>query len=347
MGLREIQAGKPGVGRSVARAGLTVLSKGFALGSTFRRAAYGVRLKRPTRLDVPVISVGNLAVGGTGKTPFVAALAKRLLETGRRPGILARGYGPEVVHAGEPGGPLNDEGAVLRHMLGKAVPQRQDPDRVRGGRALLEAHPEIDVLLLDDGFQHWAIARDLDIVLLDATCPFGYGRLLPRGRLRERPSALGRAGLIVLTRMGGMDNAARERLLSQVGGYTSAPLSGTRTLPTALWTGEREEPPAALDGTPVYAVSGIGNPQAFTRTLEGLGATVVGRRTFPDHHGGSRSDWERIEGAAKEAGAKRIVVTRKDAVKLRPLPDHLSVLDIETEVVFGDTALWREVSAVL
>lgn len=346
MGLREIQAGQRGFGRSMARAGLSVLSGGFAVGTSLRRAAYGVKLRRPQRLDVPVVSVGNLAVGGTGKTPFVAWLATRLLEAGRRPGILARGYGADVVHAGEPGGPLNDEGAVLRHVLGKAVPQRQDPDRARGGRELLARHPGTDVLVLDDGFQHWALARDLDIVLLDATCPFGYGRLLPRGRLREKPAALARAGAVVLTRIDALDDAARQRLIARVGVHTDAPVAGAQTVATQVVTGGRGEAPSVLRGTPVYAVSGIGTPDAFRRTLEDLGAAVVGHRTFPDHHGGSRADWQRIEREAKEAGAARIVVTRKDAVKLRPLPDDLSVLDVETEVVFGAEALWRTVMAV-
>lgn len=347
MSLRDIQAGKKGMRASMARAGLSVLSAGFATGAALRRAAYRVRIRRPGALEVPVISVGNVAVGGTGKTPFVAWLVGRLAEAGHAPGILARGYGPTVVAADEPGGPLNDEGAVLRHLLGADVLQRQNPDRTAAGRELLNERPGTDVLVLDDGFQHTALARSLDIVLVDATNPFGYERLLPRGRLRERPAALARAGVVVITRVDALDDAERQDLIARIGRLTSATLAGARTVPTAFWQGDTAHEPSGLRGVSVYAVSGIGTPAAFARTLTGLGASVVGSHAFPDHHGGSRSDWAAIESAARDAGAAHIVVTRKDAVKLRPLPDHLCVLDVATELVFGGEALWRAVEAVL
>lgn len=348
MGLRDIQSGgKRGVRASMARAGLTVLSAGFATGAALRRAAYRMRIRRPSALDVPVISVGNVAVGGTGKTPFVAWLVKRLAESGRHPGILARGYGPTVVPDSEPGGPLNDEGAVLRHVLGRGVPQRQAPDRAGAGRELLAAHTATDVIVLDDGFQHAALTRDLDIVLIDATNPFGYGRLLPRGRLRERPTALMRAGAVVITRVDALDDAGRQALIGRIGRLTKAPVAGARTIPTAFCNGSNVEAPGALAGRRVFAVSGIGTPAAFERTLRALGAEVVGTRTFPDHHGGSRADWEGIAAAAREAQAAHTVITRKDAVKLSPIPDELSVLDVETELVFGEETLWRIVESAL
>jgi len=287
-------------------------------------------------LDVPVISVGNLAVGGTGKTPFVAWLAQRLLVAGRRPGILARGYGGPVA-----GGTLNDEGCVLAHVLGAAVPQGQGADRVRAGRVLRAEHPEVDVLLLDDGFQHRRLARDLDIVLLDAMEPFGQGHLLPRGRLRESPRALRRAGAVVLTRIERVSEEDVEAAAQRIGSLFNGPVARARTEPV---------PPALRDelgGARVLAVCGIGNPAAFLGTLADLGAEVVGRRILADHAALDEAGWLELAAQARARGAECVVTTRKDAVKVAALPPEVVVVDIETALVSGEADLWAAVVAAL
>ena len=288
------------------------------------------------RLGVPVISVGNLAVGGTGKTPFVAWLARRLRESGRHPGILARGYGgplPERV--------LNDEGLELAFRLGPDLPQQQDPDRVRGGRALLARHPEVDVILLDDGFQHRRVARDLDIVLLDAMEPFGFGHLLPRGRLRERPAALCRAHAAVLTRTERVDAGAAAAAAARIRALCPGPLARARTVPVLAG------PARELGGVRVLAVCGIGNPASFLGLLADLGAEVVGQRILRDHEVMPEGTWQDLLGEARAAKAECVVTTRKDAVKYERLSAEVVVIDVETVLVEGEEELWAAVERVL
>jgi tetraacyldisaccharide 4'-kinase len=341
MDLRTIQAGGGGLGGTVARAGLTLLSGGWALAQSVKSGAYGVGLRRARRLPVPVISVGNLAVGGTGKTPFVAWLVQRLRVRGRVPGVLARGYGPPV-----PGG-LSDEGAVLEHLLGPGLPQVEDPDRLRGGRRLLREHPEVDVLVLDDGFQHRRLHRDLDVVLVDARNPLGFGRLLPRGLLRERPAALARAGVVVLTRVERAEADEVERARTALARWTRAPLVRARTEPLSVETGSGREPAGALAGLDVFAVSGLGDPSAFEDTLTRLGARVVGRRRLPDHGTLSDRGWQEVLGEAQRAAARFVVVTRKDAVKYPRADGRFRVLDVATRLVQGEEALDAALDTVL
>lgn len=340
MSLREIQAGGGGALGALARAGLTPLAWAFGLGAWARDLAYRRRLCKVRALPVPVLSVGNLVAGGTGKTPFTALLVELLRARGRRPGVLSRGYGPRTA------GGLSDEGAVLAFLCGADLPQVEDPDRLRGGRALLAAHPEVNVLLLDDGFQHRHLARALDIVLLDATNPFGHERLLPRGLLREPPSALARAGLVVLTRVEGATAADLTALRARVATLTKAPLLEARTVPRALVTSTGPRPASDLAGVPVFALAGLGNPAAFEATLTALGARVVGRRYLGDHAALPASAWPQLEGEAQRLGARWVVITRKDAVKLPALPEGVAILDVATEIVSGAEGLDRALGAI-
>ncbi len=332
--LPAIQSGAPGFGAALARAGLRVASLGWIAGHAARLAAVRTGILRAERLPVPVLSVGNLTAGGTGKTPFVAWIVQRLVEQGRRPGVLSRGYGPRP-----DGSDVSDEGLVLRRLLGPDRPYVEDANRRRGGRRLLAEHPETDVLVLDDGFQHVRLARDLDIVLLDATNPFGYGHRLPRGLLREPPSALGRADVVVLTRAERVSTAEIAALEQRVAALTPALVAVARTRPVGL---EVDGRPAALDalaGRVVHACSAIGNPAAFAATLEDLGARVVGRTELPDHARLSPARWQAVLAASRREAAELVVVTRKDAVKCDPLPPGVAVLDVETVVLEGLDAL--------
>ena len=334
--LETIQSGGGGMGGRAARVGLRVLSVAWGLAWRVKSLTYALGLRRPRRLPVPVISIGNLAVGGTGKTPFTAWLAGALADRGRRPGILSRGYGPPAADVSG----LSDEGEVLRHRLGEAFPQVEMPDRWRGGQKLLAEHPDLDVILLDDGFQHRRLACDLDIVLLDATCPFGYGHLLPRGRLREPRKALARAGLIVLTRTERRASADLATIRGEVAAWSTAPVCQVATVPLGLEVDGEVLPPEALAGEKVFAVSGLGNPAAYEAFLVDLGAAVVGTHRLPDHASLTTDVLAELGEAAKAAGARWVVITRKDAVKIAELPPAVAVLDVDLEVKSGEGDLW-------
>jgi tetraacyldisaccharide 4'-kinase len=262
------------------------------------------------RAKVPVVSVGNLTAGGTGKTPCVEYVAAYYRRRDRRVAVLSRGYGSA-------GGP-NDEALVLAENL-PDVPHLQGPDRATlADTAVNELNSE--VLVLDDGFQHRRLARDLDIVLVDATEPRGHDHLLPRGLLREPPSSLRRAGLIVLTRC---DQASRERIAAlrrEVHRHAPAvPVVETRHGPVELVNSERVVAPLeSLRGRPVAAFCGIGNPEAFRRTLTDLDAAVRDFRAYPDHHVYGRADHESLESWLQSLPPEGLAVTtQKDLVKLR------------------------------
>jgi tetraacyldisaccharide 4'-kinase len=339
--LREIQAGRRGLGADLVRAGLSFLSLFWRLGLVAKGALRAVGIPRTARLPVPVICVGNLVAGGTGKTPLVAWLATRLRAEGRHVGILARGYGPRI-----PGTDLSDEGILLQRLVGPDVPQVQDGNRARGGRRLLAEHPKVDVILLDDGFQHRRLARDLDVVLLDASNPFGFRRLLPRGLLREPPSALARAGAVVVTRAERVDAAALDRLKAEVKRRTAAPLAVARTRPVAVEIGGIPQPPERLLGRAVFVCCGIGNPQGFAGTVRDLHARVVGVRDLGDHVGLSTEAWAAVVKEARALGADLVVTTRKDAVKVPSLPPGVAVLDVETHLVEGERPLLELIRGV-
>jgi tetraacyldisaccharide 4'-kinase len=249
--------------------------------------------------------VGNLTVGGTGKTPCVEYVARFYRGRDRRVAILSRGYGSERGR--------NDEAMVLEENL-PDVPHLQGPDRVAlAGTAVEEL--ESEVLVLDDGFQHRRLARDLDVVLLDATNPWGHGHLLPRGLLREPPSGLRRAGAVVLTRCDQVAAVDRGRLRDAVGRLApGVPVAETTHRPTDPGDGRL----GRLRGRPVAAFCGLGNPEAFRRTLHDLGADVVAFRTFPDHHAYARADVDELRAWARQQATDCVVVTtQKDLVKLR------------------------------
>lgn len=295
-------------------AGLRWLSLPLAacywLAVALRRFAYRIGLKETRRAPMPVISVGNITAGGTGKTPFAAYLAKGLIARrfAKRPAILMRGYG-----AAKPGEP-NDEALELTRALGSTAVVICNPNRYDG--ALKAKDLGCDVAILDDGFQHWQLARDLDIVLIDATDPLGGGHLLPWGRLREGPGALKRAHAVAITRV--KEGEPKSEMFDVALHHRSAPYL-IRHEPKALRsvlasTGNQEI--ASLKGRKILVACGIGNPDAFAASLREVGAEVAGRLAFSDHHHFTPTDLRELAGAAKTCGAEWIVITEKDAVKL-------------------------------
>lgn len=302
---------------------------------------------RQQRLDARVISVGNLTVGGTGKTPMVLWIAERLLAEGERAGILTRGYRGEAIEgmtdAADGAPSTSDEVQLLRARLGAQVPFGIGADRLTNGRRLVREG--VNWLLLDDGFQHLQLARDVDIVLIDATDPFGGGRALPAGRLREPRSALGRAGIIVITRSG--HAPAVEALIRR---YSPAPIFYAIAQPLtprlARGNSPGEEDSAARTKT-LFAFCGIGNPNAFVSDLQDWGFQIVGRRFYRDHHRYTQDDMQAIERDALAAGAEGLICTEKDLFNLgasRPATLAIRYCPISLEVRDGDR-LWQAIKS--
>ncbi len=308
--LRLIAGESHGLGPALQRLALRAASLPYTAAVRVRNAAYRRGWLRSQRVPAPVVSVGNLTAGGTGKTPCVEYVARFYRGLDRRVAILSRGYGGA--------GGRNDEALVLEENL-PDVPHLQGADRVALARTAIE-ELESEVLVLDDGFQHRRLARDLDLVLIDATTPWGHGYLLPRGLLREPPDSLRRAGVIVLTRCDQVAAEQRERLLQTIQRIApDVPIVETTHRPVELSNDEQEsESLDLLREGPVAAFCGIGNPEAFRRTLRDLGAELADCRVYPDHHAYGRGDVEDLRRWAESLPAGAVIVTtQKDLVKLR------------------------------
>ncbi|NLY75530.1 MAG: tetraacyldisaccharide 4'-kinase [Firmicutes bacterium] len=284
-------------------------------------------------LLAPVISVGNLVAGGTGKTPTVVWLVNFLKECGYTPAVLTRGYRGGVGAEGllltrselEKYTPdfTGDEPYLLAYLLPGTV-IAVGRDRYRTALKALTHHPEIDILVMDDGFQYWKLERDLDILLLDATRPFGNGHLLPRGTLREPIAGLKRAGVILLTRTAQMDPAEIAKIAEYLRQYhPDAPVGVVREehsalIPLGSRRQEDDAHPAAnyLNGKKVAAITAIGNPRQFLASLESLGAEVGYFKSYPDHYQWEESEIENLIATLKDWGFEDLIVTGKDGVKL-------------------------------
>lgn len=279
-------------------------------------------LRDPRRLDAPAISVGNITTGGTGKTPFVAWLARRLHDDGRRPGILTRGYGRQshenilAVQAGgkAPVSQTGDEAQILLRTGNAALGIAAD--RYTVGR-ILRARFGVDILLLDDGFQHRRLHRDLDIVLIDALAPFGNEELVPLGRLREPLEGLGRADAFVITRAAvSRIVPAIERKLREFN--PRAPIFHAATV-ADTWveyaTGHEYHAPDLADERAI-AFCALGNPQSFWRTLGVLGITPLETLEYDDHHSYRMSELRCLAQLARDLRATVLLTTEKDAVNL-------------------------------
>jgi tetraacyldisaccharide 4'-kinase len=260
-------------------------------------------------VDVPVVSVGNLTLGGTGKTPMVEWLARWFRDRHVRLTVISRGYGAES-------GTLNDEAQELRQKL-PDVPHLQNPDRVAAA-LLAVAELQCQLIVLDDAFQHRRIGRDLDLVMLDALEPFGFGHVFPRGTLREPLAGLRRAHVVALSRADMLPPPQREQICRQVQRY--APhclwLEVAHTARTLVSSTAREEPLSSLSGESVAAFCGVGNPAGFRHTLAACGHQVVAMREFPDHHRYSRADVDWLSDWAERLRVAAVLCTEKDLVKL-------------------------------
>jgi tetraacyldisaccharide 4'-kinase len=282
-----------------------VAALGYALGVRVHGAWWAAR--RGADVGVPVISVGNVSAGGTGKTPFVRWVVEALRHGGRSPVIAMRGY---RAHAGR-----SDEAEEYRAMLPE-VPCAVGADRVRAIAAARAAHPSIDCAVLDDGFQHRRVARALDVVLVDATVPAIGGAMLPAGWLREPASALARADLVVVTRAAGFDRSLAELVRRFRGRDPDAWTRHSWDRVERLGPAGAFVPDASLRGRRAWVACAIGNPGAFVADVRAAGAEVMGTVLRRDHHAFTADEVERL---ARDAGDADIVLTGKDWAKVGPL----------------------------
>lgn len=309
---REIASGKAhGLGPASCRFFLWTASLIYGLGVRLRNFFYHCGLKKSVSVELPVVCVGNLTTGGTGKTPCVEWVARQLRSRGLRVALISRGYGGT--------GGVNDEALVLENHLDD-VPHLQGSNRAALCKTALE-ELESEAIVLDDGFQHRQLARDLDLVLIDASNPWGYGHLLPRGLLREPVSGLRRAHAVIITRADHLNSNDLASLKSRI----------QKLAPKALIAEAVHQPvelirfnqPALalkeLEGKSVLAFCGLGNPEAFFKSLQHLGANVAHTLEFPDHHPYTREDMDAISHKARESNSPIdwIVTTEKDLVKIR------------------------------
>jgi tetraacyldisaccharide 4'-kinase len=295
------------------------LSLAYGAAARLRAWLYARGWLAQKRLNASVISVGNLTVGGTGKTPMVIWLAEQFLAEGKRVGILSRGY--------RGSGSTSDEVELMKARLPGRVLFGVGKDRYAEGRRL--ESDGVDIFLLDDGFQHLQLARDVDVVLVDATRSLNRESVLPAGRLREPRSALHRADLVVFTRT---DQPKRTLYLIQKFPQFAIYPSITKLLGFRRYVpnGSLESLRGSVSG-PVFVFCGIGNPEAFFFDLDRWGVKLAGRRAFRDHHRYTKGEAQELEQAAEAAGAQALLTTEKDAQNLPA--DAFSKMPLEIAVI--------------
>ena len=299
-----------GLVATLGRTGLSAIEIPYEALVRLRNYGYDHSILTVKKASAPVISVGNLTLGGTGKTPLVAWLAHWFAQHNKKPAIISRGYKAKT-------GQLSDEAAELKILL-PTVPHYANKQRIiAAGEAVTKGS---DVLLLDDGFQHRQISRDLNLITIDATDPFGCNRIFPRGLLREPLWGLKRADALVLTRTDQVSiktrNEIQEQCFQFVGSHDK-PWIETEHRPSNLRLVDgTTQPLKTLQDKRILSLSAIGNPAAFHRTLTTLGHEPVATLTFPDHHTYTTDDIHRISEETESVGAEIIVTTLKDLVKL-------------------------------
>ena len=324
---------KNGWAFEILKAVLWIASVFYGIGIVVRALLYKFRIFETHVVPMKVISVGNLTLGGTGKTPFVIELTKIFREEFRKePAVIIRGYGW-------------DESAMLKSKL-KDAPILVGKERARSARRAIKLYGS-DTAILDDGFQHWELGRNLDIVLVDSHNPFGNGFLFPRGVLREGKSSLKRADIVVLTKVDlntANDTELLKREIRKIKGDIEILEAVHRPKHFYDMKQRKDVDLSKITGKRVILLSSIGDPEYFENTVKGLGAVVVEHIAFGDHHNYCISDRSKIMKRCSERAFDIIITTEKDAVKLTRMSivfsDHtIFVLVIATDITKGREAL--------
>ncbi|MGW8257584.1 MAG: tetraacyldisaccharide 4'-kinase, partial [Thermoguttaceae bacterium] len=281
----------------------------YALAMQWRNRRYDRKKAEIVRLGVPVVSVGNITLGGTGKTPLVQWIAQLYQRREVRVAIVSRGYRSAAEQQ-------NDEALQLEQILPE-VPHIQNPDRVAGSQKAVEKF-DSQLIVLDDGFQHRRLARDLDIVLLDALEPFGYGRVFPRGTLREPLSGLSRADVLILSRADLIESSQREAIRGQAMNFAAqAAWAEVIHAPRELIASDGQQADLnSLKGQRIAAFCGLGNPAGFKRTAESCGYHLLDFREYADHYHYTSADLADLTAWAERLEANAVICTHKDLVKI-------------------------------
>lgn len=367
---RLVHGEEHGIGATVLLGVLHVLSQVYGAAVAFRLFLYRHGLLEQYRLPCRVISLGNITVGGTGKTPTAQKLAATIRDMGFKVAILNRGYrsswkgevgvvsdGKHIYMTAEEAG---DEAYLLAKNL-PGVPVIIGKNRGLTGKYASE-HFHVDVVILDDGYQHWQLARDFDIVLIDALNIFGNSYLLPRGTLREPLRNLDRADAVLLTKVDQSSEEAMETIRTTLACYNAKALvvesvhNPQGFTEVENWYKDATAdvlPPETVRGKKVMAFSGIGNPSSFEQTVSDQGALLIRAVRYPDHHDYAMSEMQKLMQQAADVGAEALITTEKDAVKIpsefihshRPLPVY--VLAIEVKIVDGHRDLMAYIRQVV
>jgi tetraacyldisaccharide 4'-kinase len=338
-----ISGKKRGLAAMLTRCMLRLIETPYAMAMKHRNRLYDRKQSDILYAAVPVVSVGNMTLGGTGKTPMVEWIARWFRSHETRVSIISRGYKSEE-------GGRNDEAQELEQRLDD-VPHIQNADRVAAAKIAVE-ELETQVIILDDGFQHRRLARDLDIVLLDALEPFGLDHVFPRGTLREPLAGLRRADAVILSRADLIEPEQREAIRRRVEKYA----------PKTVWAEVRHAPHVffnssngqialeSLKDQPVAAFCGLGNPTGFRRTVESLGCRLVDFYEYPDHYAYSRDDIAQLTAWAEQQKVSALLCTHKDLVKigldqLGEVP--LWAVRVEIDFLSGQEAFETKLDAIL
>ena len=333
---RAIVSGRQrGLAASGIRTVLRLFSIPYRIIVSLRNHAFDRGWRAVHKVDVPVISVGNLTLGGTGKTPFVAWISKWLIQQGIKPAIVSRGYKQDREYR-------NDEARELAEKI-PDVPHVQNPDRVEAAQAAIKQHAA-EAIVLDDGFQHRRLARDLDFVLIDSLEPFGFDYIFPRGTLREALSSLRRADAVALTRV---DRISKERLadLKRIIQSIAPKATWVELVYRAACLINRGGESVSLNelrDARVCGFCGIGNPENFAGTLAGEAWRVQQCKEYPDHHHYTQGDCDWLSKFAADCDATAVLCTHKDLVKVRSLWQSsipLYAVIQETDIQSGEAEL--------
>ena len=320
------------------------LSPFYANMMKLRQKGYETGLLKSRKLPCPVISIGNIVMGGTGKTPHVIAVAAFLKASGKKPAVISRGYGgrhgkePVIVHDGSKlcASPdiAGDEPVMTAEALENVPVVVHKKRYIAGLKAIKELGA--DLIILDDGFQHLSLRRDIDIVLLNSFCPFGNGRVFPGGDLREGKHALKRADIIVLTKSETISSGQKEGLRHQLHKkWPDKPIFFSENKFSSFTSLDNKTLPLDhVHGMPILAFCGLAHPDPFFKALKELDAQILYQKAYPDHHKYKLSDINDIYQRAEKSGAKFIITTKKDGTKIKRLaglPGNLPILQLNME----------------
>lgn len=315
---------------------------------------YKKGLLKSVRLPIPVISVGNITLGGTGKTPVIEYIAHYLQKKGKRVAILSRGYAATIKQEKSPLNKniCNDEHLVFQENI-PDIPHLLNKDRVKSGLCAIRQF-QVQYLLLDDGFQHLRLARDMNIVTIDALNPFGFGHIFPRGMLREPLDELRRADMFMLTHADQCSHDKIQLIMDQLHAIAGhVPVVETVHKPIWLESSQGAEmiDINVLQGKRVFAFCAIGNPESFRKSIESLGGELLNFHIFPDHHVYTASELRTLNAEAKRVRTEVIIVTQKDRVKIKNVCEMwdfpLWTLKIEIRIVKGYEIFENKMNAIL